>query len=197
VCAPTPGVEVVEDANGREFVSVSSVVELDGALYLFFPQIGFVPSGSEPGNGTSTYHRSVDCSGPEFVLTDPTLRDLDPDSVFDGWEYRAGAWDDQVWARVSTPRGETAMRYWRLDGTSSLAELSVGSTYENGSCNTNQQTFNGEVAYEVVWGELSVTETFTPPFSRVFGASSGGLCFAEINVPGEVTASAEVVEAVC
>ena len=89
------------------------------------------------------------------------------------------------------------MRYWRLDGTSSLAELSVGSTYENGSCNTNQQTFNGEVAYEVVWGELSVTETFTPPFSRVFGASSGGLCFAEINVPGEVTAGEMMVEAVC
>ena len=53
------------------------------------------------------------------------------------------------------------------------------------------------LAYELVWGDVSVTEEFTPPFSQVFGDSGGGLCVAEAGVAGEVTASSEVIEAAC
>ena len=53
------------------------------------------------------------------------------------------------------------------------------------------------LAIELVWGDVSVTEEFTPPFSQVFGDWGGGLCVAEAGVAGEVTASSEVIEAAC
>ena len=201
VCAPTPGVEVVEDANGREFTVVNGSVEIDGVQYRFFSGEGFVNFDVSPGDWSAVvYHESSDCSGPGYVRTDADLAALDPENVFDGFTYPSGAWGDEVSSRLGSEPGETAVRYWRLEESRSIADTDVGSEYSDGDCDPLTLTagdWNGAVAYELVWGDVSVTEEFTPPFSKVFGDSGGGLCVAEAGVAGEVTASSEVIEAAC
>ena len=196
VCAATPGYEVVEDATGREFTVVNGLVEIDGVDYNFASPTGFINLGVTPGDWLATVsYESSDCSGEGYLLTDEDYVALNPDSVFDGFTYASGGWGDRLAPRLGTPTGESTLRYWRLEESQSITAAQVGSQLQGGACNAVNSTpaWNGAVAYEVVWGEVSVTEEFTPPFSKVFGDSGGGLCVAELEVSGDLRASNEAV----
>lgn len=184
VCAPTPGVEFVRDANGREFTVVNGLVEIDGVSYDFYPSIGFLVTGVVPGSYTPIYYESTDCSGDGFVLPNPDIWSLDPESVFDGFTYVSAGWGDLVFARLGSEIGSTVVRYWRLEESSSITAAQAGSEYQSGACNVvnTPPSWNGGTAHELVWGEETATSQFEAPFTKVFGRSSGGLCVAEAEV---------------
>jgi hypothetical protein len=190
-CTPTPGYELIEDANGRRFVTVEGVATIDDVNYRFVPQIGFVISGVAPADGIPVYYPTADCSGPGFLKIDEGYSVFDEDTVFDGSTFSSGSWGDDVWARLGIEDGSTVLRLWRLEESRTLAEGDVVSVDPGGGCLAQQTPLNwsGAVAYELVWLDDSPTERFEAPFTKVFGAASGNLCVGELD--------ADVSEAIC
>lgn len=195
VCTPTPGYELVEDANGRRFTSVNGAVEIDGELFSFGAPDGFYASwfGWTPGSWlTPVYYPTAGCTGPGFMLTDPDVPTVDPDTVFEGTSFVAGSWGDQVWGRVGYERGSTTLQYWRLDESSTITDADVVSVREDDACDPvqSQPTWSGAVAYELEWLGEPPTAQFEAPFSKVFGSAGGNVCVAEVEVDADVAARA-------
>ncbi len=194
VCAPTPGVDLVEDANGRQFVARDGVVEIDGASYSFYPWAGFVSPVSGPDSYYLTeYFTTADCSGAGYMLTAEDISSVDPSTVFEGTTYLSGQWGTTPWGRIATDIGSTTLKYWRLEESSTITDAAVVAVRVGELCVplNSPPDWNGAVAYKVVWLGESITEQFESPFRQVYGStSSGNLCLAEAesDEPGDVSA---------
>lgn len=194
VCTPTPGYELIEDANGRRFTSVNGRVEIDGELFVFGAPTGFFESWyyETPGGYTPMFYPTADCTGPGFMRTNTESPSLHPDTVFEGTSFLAGSWSDDVWARVGYEFGSTTLRYWRLKESSSISDADVQSVLLNETCNSfpAQENWSGALAYELEWLDEPPTAQFEAPFSKVFGSAGGNVCVAEVEVDADVAARA-------
>jgi hypothetical protein len=192
-CTPTPGYELIEDANGRRFTSVNGRVEIDGELFVFGAPTGFFENWfyEMPGGYTPIFYPTEECTGPGFMRTSAESPSFDPDTVFEGTSFVAGAWGDEVWGRVGYEPGSSTLQYWRLKESSSMSDSAVQSILLDGTCDESPATENwsGALAYELEWLGEPPTSRFEAPFSKVFGNSSGNVCVGELET--------DVFEAVC
>jgi hypothetical protein len=181
VCTTVPGYELIEDANGEQFILYEGVASIEGVNYSFRSPSGFVSESYEgPGSYTgAVYYESADCSGTGYmVVGDDSTGELDPDTVFSGTTYLSGVWGDTEWARVAEKTAnDDTIYYWRLDEDSTIGASDVGSRASAGwQCTELEES--PEVSgtfHELVWLDESVTELYEPPFSRVSTGIDGTL----------------------
>ena len=174
-CVASSEYSIAADAAGKKILLESDgfggyFSRIDGKWFEFSPLTGAIAS-SRLG---SLMYTSTDCSGSFYVgsVADEhqfTSFDLPP----------AGAWEDEVWPRTAVNPETGELRLFKLLESSARSGSLMRSFRSNYSGNVGNCVSDSDpsfpnltTVYQVVWGDLSPSAKYIPPFTRESGPPS-------------------------